>query len=379
MRPATSCGRSPATARAVPLPRLRQHGDGRPRLGGRRHRPAANLGLRGLADLAVHPHLLADRLPQPHRRASRSGPGPTSRSSAASDSSREAGSRRAEHGPKTGKMAFGSSRTCEPPSWSLADLGRCRPHAVSRARAGGERRRRRSGRTQGHPLPQLVTEHPRIGRPSPDRGSVALPGQLAIGSSTAACATLRRPAASFRLWRAHADSEARSGARAESAGVSDAPGDLVHVAAARRALRHRLAQPRIHAAARCGSGRWHPAVRIARWFERPRTPGDAHLCVSRGMARFLQSRFGMHAMCACSTTGRPRRSCRWTAPSASDSGRRCSGGWASAERRRRVHRLSLELDRRRRLRRRHRGGAAARRADSRLGGRPAERPAVPRT
>ena len=62
----------------------------------------ANLGLLRLAPLAVHPHLLADRLPQPPRRACRSGPGRTSPSSAGCASSREAGSRKAEHGPKTG-------------------------------------------------------------------------------------------------------------------------------------------------------------------------------------------------------------------------------------------------------------------------------------
>jgi beta-1,4-mannosyltransferase len=40
-------------------------------------------------------------------------------------------------------------------------------------------------------------------------------------------------------------------------------------------------------------GRWHPAVRIARWFERRDARRvDASLCVSRGMAGFLQSRFG---------------------------------------------------------------------------------------
>jgi beta-1,4-mannosyltransferase len=39
-------------------------------------------------------------------------------------------------------------------------------------------------------------------------------------------------------------------------------------------------------------GRWHPMVRLARWFERifGRT-ADAHLCVSRGFAKFLHDRF----------------------------------------------------------------------------------------
>ena len=41
-------------------------------------------------------------------------------------------------------------------------------------------------------------------------------------------------------------------------------------------------------------GQWHPAVRFARWFERrDARRADANLCVSRGLAAFLQSRFGV--------------------------------------------------------------------------------------
>lgn len=41
-------------------------------------------------------------------------------------------------------------------------------------------------------------------------------------------------------------------------------------------------------------GQWHPAVRFARWFERRDARRvDANLCVSRGLAAFLQSRFGV--------------------------------------------------------------------------------------
>jgi beta-1,4-mannosyltransferase len=41
-------------------------------------------------------------------------------------------------------------------------------------------------------------------------------------------------------------------------------------------------------------GRWHPAVRVARWFERRDARRvDANLCVSRGLAAFLESRFGV--------------------------------------------------------------------------------------
>lgn len=41
-------------------------------------------------------------------------------------------------------------------------------------------------------------------------------------------------------------------------------------------------------------GQWHPAVRLARWYERRDARRvDASLCVSRGLAAFLQSRFGV--------------------------------------------------------------------------------------
>jgi beta-1,4-mannosyltransferase len=41
-------------------------------------------------------------------------------------------------------------------------------------------------------------------------------------------------------------------------------------------------------------GHWHPAVRLARWLERHEARRvEANLCVSRGLAAFLESRFGV--------------------------------------------------------------------------------------
>src|SRR5262249_48383172 len=41
-------------------------------------------------------------------------------------------------------------------------------------------------------------------------------------------------------------------------------------------------------------GRWHPVVRLARWYERRGAPAaDANLSVSRGMASFIENRFGV--------------------------------------------------------------------------------------
>ena len=41
-------------------------------------------------------------------------------------------------------------------------------------------------------------------------------------------------------------------------------------------------------------GRWHPAVRLARWLERhDARQADASLCVSRGLSEFLKDKFGL--------------------------------------------------------------------------------------
>lgn len=41
-------------------------------------------------------------------------------------------------------------------------------------------------------------------------------------------------------------------------------------------------------------GRWHPAVRLARWYERRDAQRvDANICVSRGMASWLETKFGI--------------------------------------------------------------------------------------
>jgi len=45
-------------------------------------------------------------------------------------------------------------------------------------------------------------------------------------------------------------------------------------------------------------GGWHPAVRLARWLERRDARRvDGNLCVSRGLAAFLESRFGVRGAC----------------------------------------------------------------------------------
>ena len=60
-------------ARAIPLSQLRQHGDHWPRVGSRRYRSRQGIGSPCLAHLALHSHLLADRVPEPDCRAWRMG------------------------------------------------------------------------------------------------------------------------------------------------------------------------------------------------------------------------------------------------------------------------------------------------------------------
>src|SRR5205814_5001914 len=62
-------------ARALPLPRLRHHGDNRPRLRGRRHLRAEDLRVLRVAVLDLPAHLLADRVPQSLRSDERMGVG----------------------------------------------------------------------------------------------------------------------------------------------------------------------------------------------------------------------------------------------------------------------------------------------------------------
>ena len=63
-------------------------------------------------------------------------------------------------------------------------------------------------------------------------------------------------------------------------------------------------------------GRWHPVVRLARWFERrDARRADQHLTVSRGLAGFLETRFGVSTahvlydrpVSALAPMGRPER------------------------------------------------------------------------
>ncbi len=124
-------------------------------------------------------------------------------------------------------------------------------------------------------------------------------------------------------------------------------------------------------------GRWHPAVRLARWFERRDARRvDANLCVSRGLAAFLESRFGVKQ--AHVLYDRPASA--FVPIERAERERFRQALFARLGIRgehRRLHRLSDELDRGRGLRRRHRRGDAARGAHSRLGSGAAARGGFP--
>ena len=74
-------------------------------------------------------------------------------------------------------------------------------------------------------------------------------------------------------------------------------------------------------------GQWHPAVRLARWFERRDARRRREPVCSRGLAAFLQTA-SASSVRRCSTIGRRRRSRRSIDPSASATDRHCSAVWA---------------------------------------------------
>ncbi len=114
-------------------------------------------------------------------------------------------------------------------------------------------------------------------------------------------------------------------------------------------------------------GRRHPAVRLARWFERRDARRvDANLCVSRGLAAFLQSRFGVQN--ARVLYDRPASAFTPMERSEREQFRQALFTRLGVHRRHGgVHRLPDELDGRRGLRPGDRRRAAHRGADSRMG------------
>jgi beta-1,4-mannosyltransferase len=146
---------------------------------------------------------------------------------------------------------------------------------------------------EGMPLSKAITSDPRITihRINPAR----LPMRSNLRGSIYAVAGLFDAArVSFRLWRT-----LRTLKRPELVLVQNPPA-FPTMLIAWLLLRHRGVRFVIdwhnlgYSLLRLRMGEWHPVVRLARWYERRDARRvDGNLCVSRGLAAFLESRFGV--------------------------------------------------------------------------------------
>jgi beta-1,4-mannosyltransferase len=146
---------------------------------------------------------------------------------------------------------------------------------------------------EGTPLPREITDEPRISVHRLERPRLKIRGEL-TGSTYAAAGLFDALRISFRLWRV-----LRKLPQPDLVLVQNPPAfptlAVSWFALRRKGVRfvvdwhnlgYTLLQLRL--------GQWHPAVRLARWYERRDARGvDANLCVSRGLAAFLESRFGV--------------------------------------------------------------------------------------
>jgi beta-1,4-mannosyltransferase len=146
---------------------------------------------------------------------------------------------------------------------------------------------------EGTPLPREIADDPRITVHRIPTPRLRIRGGL-TGSTYAAAGLFDAMRMSFRLWRT-----LRTLCRPDLVLVANPPAfptlAVCWFSLRRRGVRfvidwhnlgYTLLQLRL--------GQWHPAVRLARWFERRDARRvDANLCVSRGLAAFLESRFGV--------------------------------------------------------------------------------------
>jgi beta-1,4-mannosyltransferase len=145
---------------------------------------------------------------------------------------------------------------------------------------------------EGTPLPRQVADHPRIAVHR-IRAPAFLPSHES-GVRYAVTATLESLRFSIRLWRL-----LRRLRRPALVLVQNPPAfptlGVTRFSLQERDVRFVIDWHNIgYTLLRRRLGRWHPAVRLARWIERhDARQADAHLCVSRGMAAFLKSGFGL--------------------------------------------------------------------------------------
>ena len=174
---------------------------------------------------------------------------------------------------------------------ALGDLGRCarmQYHAQALAANGVDVD---LVGFEGTPLPMALAANPRITVHRLNPATLRLRGGF-FGSRYAAAGVLDAARLSFRLWRLLGRLP-----RPDLVLVQNPPAFPTLLVSwfslHRRGVRfvidwHNLGFTLV----RLRLGRWHPAVRLARWFERrDARRADAHLCVSRGLAAFLEKRF----------------------------------------------------------------------------------------
>jgi beta-1,4-mannosyltransferase len=146
---------------------------------------------------------------------------------------------------------------------------------------------------EGTPLPKAIRADPRISvhriAPSDLRRRRGMAG-LAYSAS----AVIDACRLSFRLWRT-----LRRLSRPDLVLIQNPP-QLPALAVARLSFRRRGVRFIIdwhnlgYTLLQLRLGAWHPAVRLARWLERRDARSvDGNLCVSRALAAFLESRFGV--------------------------------------------------------------------------------------
>ena len=144
---------------------------------------------------------------------------------------------------------------------------------------------------EGTPLPRAITDEPRIAvhRITPPRLRIRAEQ---TGSSYAVAGLLDAARVSFSLWRT------LKGLRQPDLVLVQNPPAFPTLAVTWFSLRHRGVRFVIdwhnlgYTLLQLHLGQWHPAVRLARWFERRDARRvDANLSVSRGLAAYLESRF----------------------------------------------------------------------------------------
>ena len=146
---------------------------------------------------------------------------------------------------------------------------------------------------EGTPLPKAIAEEPRISVLRLNPATLRLRGAFS-GATYAVAGLLDAARLSLRLWRI-----LRRLQKPDLVLVQNPPAFptlfVTWFSLRGRGVRfvidwHNLGYTLL----RLRLGRWHPAVRLARWLERRDARRvDANLCVSRSLAAFLESRFGV--------------------------------------------------------------------------------------